>query len=58
MQKEVTVSIKFSEEELAKFIGDHTVPLDDNETYEVISSYPALGEFEFKIVELPEANLL
>ena len=56
MQKEITVSIKFSKEELAKFIGDNIIPLGSDETYEIISCYPSLGEFEFKIIEKPEDN--
>ena len=49
MEKEITVNIKFADNELAKFIGDRVVSLDDNEDYEVISYFPSIGEFSFRV---------
>ena len=49
MKKEITVSIKFTEEELDNFIGNHVIDLLENQDFEVMETYKALGEFNFRI---------
>lgn len=49
MKKETIINISFTDGDLATFIGDRVVSLDDNEDYEVISCYPAIGEFRFRV---------
>lgn len=49
MKYETIVNISFTDGELATFIGDRTIELDDNEDYEILSCYPAIGEFKFRV---------
>lgn len=51
MKTTVTVNVKFTEEELVKFIGDRVVPLEDDEDWELVSSYPSLNNYTFRIIK-------
>ena len=49
MEKEIIINISFEDKELAKFIGDRVVSLDDNQDYEVLNYFPSIGEFSFRV---------
>lgn len=51
MKTTVTINIKFTDEELVKFIGDKLIPLEDDEDWELESSYPSLNEYTFRIIK-------
>lgn len=51
MKIETTIEVKFTDEELTKFIGDRVIPLEDDEDWELVSSYPAINNYIFRIVK-------
>ena len=44
------VTIKISDDEVAKIIGSHCIELLEDEYIELDNSYPTLGEYTFKIL--------
>ena len=51
MTIEKTVHIKFTDEEMIKFIGDRVVDLEDDEEWELVNSYSTLHDYTFKVVK-------
>ena len=51
MTIEKTVKVKFTDKELIKFIGDRVIELQDDEDWELVSSYSTLNDYTFKIVK-------
>ena len=51
MKVEKIVNIKFTEEELIKFIGEKAIYLAEDEDLEIVSYYSSLYEYKFKIVK-------
>ena len=54
MKKEIKVNISFTDEELAKFVGDRTIELKDDQDYKVISYFPSIGEFSFRVFTIED----
>ena len=51
MKIKKTVEVKFTDEELVQIIANGVLQLGINETWELVSSYPGINNYTFRIIK-------
>ena len=57
ISKNTDIKIKISEREIEQMISDKYIVAQEWEQIEFVSSYPSLGEYNFKIVDKYESDM-
>ena len=56
MELTKTVNVKFTDDEMVKFIGDRVVDLEEDEEWELINAYSTLHDYTFRVVKKKEED--